>query len=454
MIVNFEEKNEASKMEVIVNLDKQDETSKMEGIVNLDKQDEASKIEVIVNLDTQEEAFKIDLMERKLPSLDPTFSSSKEIDKAVETVYCEYSSIQTNLGSPMENYAPKHLNNQDDENAVLMKHKQDSNLDSEEKRKFWKTENNKFSDNFSFDEAKKDDHIKEKTQQNYDVITEGDSITRGDINFKNEKQKLLQRSFQCQTCYKAVKRKTTFIRHMNAHNGIKPYACQHCAFQTVQNLKLTFHMKRKHPEKYVKFVRPPRKEVGIRTRYQFMCEHCSKIFTRKMQMTYHKKVFHENENSNNLTRSRNRYYCDQCEVRVGFYSKHGLKNHERFKHKLNGDCNICGVTIETELEFDCHMKTHDKRSLMPINHDYPCQYPGCKKAYPNRNGFNKHKLLHTGERPFKCDICHKTFRQKVVMEGHRRIHTGEKPFKCTVCGKSFTQGSGLRSHKCQQTSIV
>ena len=230
MIVNFQEKDEASKMEVMVNLDKQDETSKMEGIVNLDKQDEASKIEVIVNLDTKEEAFKIDLMGRKLPSLDPTFSSSKEIDKLVETVYCEYSSIQKNLGSPKENYAPKHLNNQDDENAVLMKHEQDLNLDSEEKRKVWKREYNKFSDNFSFDEAKKDDHIKEKTQQNYDVITEGDSITRGDINFKNEKQKPLQRSFQCQTCYKAVKRKTTFIRHMNAHNGIKPYACQHCDF--------------------------------------------------------------------------------------------------------------------------------------------------------------------------------------------------------------------------------
>ena len=241
---------------------------------------------------------------------------------------------------------------------------------------------------------------------------------------------------------------------MNAHDGIKQYACQHCNFKTVQNLKLTFHVKQKHPEKYVKFVRPPKKGGEGRVRYQFMCEHCSKTFTRKMQMTYHKKVFHENESHINLSQSRKRYYCEQCKVRVVFYNKHELKNHERFKHKLNGECNICKVRIDTELEFDSHMKTHDKRSLMPINHDYPCQYPGCKKAYPNRNGLHKHKLLHTGERPFKCDICHKAFRQKVAMEGHRRIHTGEKPFTCIVCEKSFTQGSGLRSHKSQHTSIA
>ena len=86
---------------------------------------------------------------------------------------------------------------------------------------------------------------------------------------------------------------------MNAHNAIKPFECQHYSFKTVQNLKLTFHMKGKHPEKFVKFVRPLKREK-IHARDQFMCKHCSKIFTRRMQMTYHTKRVHENGNSINI----------------------------------------------------------------------------------------------------------------------------------------------------------
>ena len=55
---------------------------------------------------------------------------------------------------------------------------------------------------------------------------------------------------------------------------------------------------------------------------------------------------------------------------------------------------------------------------------------------------------HTGEKPFKCDLCDAAFVQKSHLTVHTmRKHTSEKTFKCDLCDAASVRKSHLNLHK-------
>ncbi|CAG2060768.1 unnamed protein product [Timema podura] len=70
----------------------------------------------------------------------------------------------------------------------------------------------------------------------------------------------------------------------------------------------------------------------------------------------------------------------------------------------------------------------------------------CSKGFQLRGHLTRHKLIHSGAKPYLCEVCGKGFSQKSSLKLHKQSHAGMNPHTCHQCGQKFRFKVSLLSH--------
>ncbi|XP_055009101.1 zinc finger protein 180-like [Boleophthalmus pectinirostris] len=130
----------------------------------------------------------------------------------------------------------------------------------------------------------------------------------------------------------------------------------------------------------------------------------------------------------------------KCSVcKKRFVSKYKLQKHRRVHTgEKPFSCSVCKKVFAVSSTLKTHMRTHTGEK--------PFSCSVCKKEFAVRSTLKRHMRTHTGEKPFSCSVCKKEFAVNSALKTHTRTHTGEKPFSCSVCKKVFAVSSTLKTH--------
>ncbi|KAL4646517.1 POZ-, AT hook-, and zinc finger-containing protein 1 isoform X2 [Arapaima gigas] len=195
------------------------------------------------------------------------------------------------------------------------------------------------------------------------------------------------------------------------------------------------------------------KETGV-----FPCGVCGKIFTEAVRLRNHEAqhaaagaLHHTGGDGAGGVSGASLVSHGAADVLENGVAVHGAADggRKRERTRRHVGCDLCGKVFRDVYHLNRHKLSHSGEK------PYAC--PVCGLRFKRKDRMSYHVRSHDGSvgKPYVCQSCGKGFSRPDHLNGHiKQVHTSERPHKCQICNASFATRDRLRSHlACHEDKI-
>ncbi|XP_070972658.1 zinc finger protein 770-like [Oncorhynchus clarkii lewisi] len=244
---------------------------------------------------------------------------------------------------------------------------------------------------------------------------------------------------QCLACLKSFPSPSKLQRHMLTHTGQRPFGCYTCGKKFRQPTHLRIHSRthlwsRNGKQRYAQRSRPPSRRMTEYRGYPVGVQFQEKL-PEKLNFD---RNFHLNSPTESQSGQGSTFTCghNACNSKVEFQCSTSSLSKLRLPLQM---------PPETTLNQSGHLqlKNQAKPSAGKVHND-PFLSIGPELAL---KGADANPVRNTSHTQHQCLLCFKYFPCASKLQRHNLVHTGLRPFRCLACGKTFRQTTHLKVHE-------
>ncbi|XP_037552902.1 zinc finger protein 436-like, partial [Nematolebias whitei] len=250
-------------------------------------------------------------------------------------------------------------------------------------------------------------------------------------------------SLLCDSCGKEFRCRSQLVIHFQTHTGERPHLCDVCGRKFSRQYQLKRH-------KILMHANFSDGQVSPRLDGAFACDVCGKRLKTEALLDAHTQT-HTGDKPHRCTiclRGFQRAAClKQHHARVHLRARAGEAPTARRRgaSTLSAfSCPVCGRVFRFRSLLASHALVHS--DVRPFACDF------CSRSFRRHSHLKRHhEVVHAnGARPpetFVCHICGKDKKCRSQLARHIIIHTGERPYACELCSARFNRRGNLQQHR-------